>query len=78
MTNLIHDLLTEQIASLRASEAMYVKQRADALASAEAAAVHAAGAAARADQLQLALDEYHADQPGEQPEPEPPAPDPAP
>ena len=73
MTDLIHDLLTEQIASLHASEAMYIKQRADALAAAEAAAVHATGAAARADELQAALDAYHAAQP-----PELPAPDPAP
>ena len=72
MTNPIEDILTEQIAGLRASEAMYVKQRADALAAAEAATVHAGGAEARADELQAALDAYRELlQPAPEPEAEP-------
>lgn len=67
---LITDLLTEQIASLRASAAVYVQQRADALASAEAAAVQIVGATARAEQLQAALDDYRA-LAGIEPEPAP-------
>ncbi|QKY80428.1 hypothetical protein JTF57_gp16 [Microbacterium phage PoRanda] len=55
---LIEDVLSEQIAALRASAGLFVRQRADALAAAEAAAVQAAGADARAAALQAELDAY--------------------
>lgn len=57
MHSLIAAVLAEQIAGLRASAGVFVRQRADALAAAEAASVAEAVALARADELQLALDE---------------------
>jgi len=78
---LIEDVLSEQIAALRASAGLFVRQRADALAAAEAAAVQAAGADARAAALQAELDAYRELlQPAEpnEPAPEIPATEPAP
>lgn len=68
MDPLIEAVLTEQIAGLRASAGVFVRQRADALAAAEAAAVQEAGALARATEIQTALDRLRA----EYPEPEEP------
>jgi hypothetical protein len=71
--SLITDVLAEQIAGLTASAAMFVQQRADALAAGSAAAVQAAGATARAAELQAALDTYQAliADPDPKPAPEP-------
>lgn len=63
MTTLIEQILTEQIASLQATAGNCIRQRADALAAAEAASVQLAGANARAEQLHAALDEYRASLP---------------
>jgi hypothetical protein len=77
--SLIADVLAEQIAGLQASAAMFVQQRADALAAAAAAAVQSAGATARAAELQAALDTYQALIGAPDPELTPePTPEPAP
>ena len=53
---LIYSIVEEQIAGYRSSAALFTTKRADLLAQAQAAATDAAGATARADELQAALD----------------------
>lgn len=60
MDPLLMSAITEQIAGLRATATVFIRQRADALAAAEAAATQEAGATARADALQAALDALRA------------------
>ncbi|MFF0912006.1 hypothetical protein ACFWZW_15070, partial [Microbacterium enclense] len=55
---LIESVMQEQIAGLRASAAMFLQQRADALSQAQASETSAAGATARAEALEAALSDY--------------------